>query len=52
MYPRDKGLGGCRVDNRPYYVVCRFIVTFEVDLDLSDVRFLPIIQLSVYCKKS
>ena len=50
MYPRDKGLRGCRVDNRPYCVVC-CIIFFGVDLDLSGFRFLPIIQLSVYCKK-
>ena len=43
IYPRDKGLRGSRVDNCPYCVACRFIVIFGVDLDLSDVRFLPII---------
>ena len=43
IYPRDKDLRGCRVDNCPYFVAGRFIVIFGVDLDLSDVRFLPII---------
>ena len=43
IYPRDKGLRGSRVDNGPYCVACHFIVIFGVDLDLSDVRFLPII---------